>query len=141
MIEESLNTYLRGHALVSAEVGHNVFPDQVPDDASYPAVVYQVITRRNVHSMSGASGLEFPLIQIGCWARKRSTAKAIRNAVVSALDGYRGDMEGTYVDGILKRSERDTHDPVPGNQPIRVFGVQIDFQFMNEEPIPELASP
>ncbi len=139
MLEEDLETYLRANAGLANVVGQKVFPMIVPDDESYPALTYQVISRQNEHSLTGASGLEYPRIQFGCWARDYAVAKRVRNALVDCMDGFRGTMGSTDLVA-LKEDERDTIEPAAGNRKQRALGVLVDFFILASEPFPSVSA-
>lgn len=145
-IEQGLVTYLLARAGVTALVAARIYPEIVPQaekgEDNYPAITYQVISEPNVRSLSGASGLAYPRIQINCWSRRYSVTKALRNAVRDALDGYRGSMGDVTVHECSKESERTLTDELPataGVRAARVYGRSMDFEIWYQESAPTFA--
>ena len=142
-LESGLVTYLGARAGLTAIIDTRIFPQLVPQGANnYPAVTFQTISESNTHSLSGVSGLAMSRLQITCWGRTVLDALRVRDAVVDALDGYRGLMGSTTVQSCLKLDERDmpaTANASPELAAARVYGRGIDFMFSYTEPVPSYA--
>src|SRR5690606_30914303 len=77
---------------VSALVGTRIFPvggrpDKGPQ-AALPAITYQRVSNRRLTSHEGSLGASQPLVQLSCWAKTWSEARAVAAAVRRALDGW-----------------------------------------------------
>lgn len=103
-IESKAYTALVGDTALMALATGGVFPVQLPDDASLPAVVYQI-----VDAIPAASGSAMTLntsrVQISCMAASIGTARAMRDAVMAVAhgEGWRFELgpelkndEGTF---------------------------------------------
>lgn len=73
-------------AILAPLASSRVYPEILPQDPTYPAITYTVIDPGAQYSLSGASGLSNPHIQVDCWASTRSSVKSLAVAVKSAMD-------------------------------------------------------
>ena len=120
----SLETKL--YALLSADAGvteiasTRIYPLVAPQEAALPHVVYTRVSSGREYSLSGYSNLENPRMQIDCYGTTYAEAKALSEAVISAL---RGAMTfGTASDDPQEIFEED-----------ETFRVSIDFSIWNQE--------
>lgn len=114
MIEPGLVSYLSAHPLVTTLVGTRVYPLELPQGVTLPAITYQRISGPRVRSQSGPSGLAHPRIQLNCWARDYAGAVQLADVVRRALDGYRGAMGSTIVQASFLDNDLDGHEPDTG---------------------------
>jgi hypothetical protein len=87
-------------------------------------LVYHKISGHSEHSKDGDMKLNYPRFQITCWANKYADAKAVRTAVVAALNGFtNGSVMGgaVVVDQVITDNDADLHDP----QTLE-FGASVD---------------
>jgi hypothetical protein len=135
VIESALVTYLNTVASITAIVGARIYPLEVPQQAAYPAITYERESTEHVRSMQGESGLARTSLAVTCWARSYDTAKQLADAVRLAIDGFQGTWGTTQVASHLL-DETDFLTPVPGNQPQRLIGVQLDLAIWHGETVP-----
>lgn len=72
-------------ALVSNADGLRVYPDALPEDGLYPAIVYSRDATDPQYTISGDYYGSFVTISIQCWASKRGIANNVGVAVINAL--------------------------------------------------------
>jgi hypothetical protein len=124
MFEAGLNTLLRADPGIMAQLGGSpfarvdsrsgIFPEQLPEGASLPALVYGVVGEQRVHSTQGTNRLAMKRVQIDCYGRHYADAKQLQAAVKECLLDFRGTLsEGTIVNGILQVGEMDTFEYAP----------------------------
>jgi hypothetical protein len=106
---EALHALLAADAAVAALAGSRIYPNLVPAAASYPAIAYQRISGRRVHSQTGPSGLAAPRVQITSLAASYAQADALGQAVRQALDGYVGTVAGVELQASFIENEEDDH--------------------------------
>ncbi len=85
--EASLYSLLTGTAGVTALVSTRIYPDLLPENCAYPAIVF---ARSNTDPLIGISGQVFGTdieLSIGCWAATRTSADAVASAVEAAIAG------------------------------------------------------
>jgi hypothetical protein len=98
-VEADLYSLLSGNAGVAALTSTRIYPDVLPEDCSYPAIVF---SRTGTEPIVGVSGNIFGAdvtLVISCWSRTRTAADAVAVAVEAALAGSaftRGDRAASY---------------------------------------------
>lgn len=88
-VESDFYALLSGNAGVTALVGARIYPDELPEECNYPAVVF-ARTRTDdapYRTVSGQTlGADVDLA-VGCWAETRTTADDVAVAIETALNG------------------------------------------------------
>jgi hypothetical protein len=88
-VESDFYTLLSGNAGVTARVGARIYPDVLPEECAYPAIVF-ARTRTDSEPYLGLSGQSFGAdvdLSVGCWGNTRTEADAAADAVDAALPG------------------------------------------------------
>lgn len=109
----TLNTFraiLLGNGGVSALVSSRIYPIELPQSPTFPAITLQIVAGESVYSSSGLSNLENSLVQVDCWARTYADADALFEAVRKACATYSGNVSGVDVQGIFLEQKRDLYD-------------------------------
>lgn len=88
-LETGLRAELAADAGVSALVGGRIYPEYMPQDATYPAITYDRISTVRSQFLTGVDDFTQVRIQVDCWDDSYSGVKALASAVKSALDGVR----------------------------------------------------
>lgn len=86
-IEATLYALLSVNAGVIAQVADRIYPDVLPEECAYPAIVF---ARSRTEPYPSLSGLDFGAdvtLAIDCWAETRTAAAAAATAVKAALLG------------------------------------------------------
>ena len=95
-VESDFYTLLSGNSGVTALVGTRIYPDELPEECDYPAVVFARTRTDEVpyRTVSGQTmGADVDLA-VSCWAETRTAADAVAVAIEAALSGtafYRAD--------------------------------------------------
>lgn len=90
-------------ALIGAGDACRCYPaGEVPQNATYPLVTYQVVDTQVFDTLGGPAGVEKPLVQVDAWARTHSGAAALAKAIRGtdddgALNGYQGTLASVKV--------------------------------------------
>lgn len=107
-MEAALTSLLTGDGRVSLLAGDRVNWVRTPQEVTaYPRAVLQVISGDVDTTNDGASGLESARVQIDCYGETYKSAKALSDAILSVLSGYRGIVAGVRIHGGLVDSKRD----------------------------------
>jgi len=94
-VEESLYAELATHGGVAALVGTRIYPEELPQPATLPAITYSLSSTATEHTQrETASTIVIPDMQVQCWAETYSGAKALATQVKAALDGFVGQLGG-----------------------------------------------
>ena len=78
---------ITGDGTVSGLVDDRVFPDVADGSTVAPFVVYLNPSTDGDTTHDGVREIEFPLVQINCYATTKSAAITLANAINSVLDG------------------------------------------------------
>ena len=133
MIETALRAILTGDAPVAALVAARVYPVYLPQAPTYPAVTYQLITGQSHYALGAPSHLAELRVQLDCWAGSYAEVQTLRSAVITALGGYRGTIEGVEVHGAFRIAERDEFEETLAGVAQRVWRKSLDFQVWFKE--------
>ena len=109
-IEETLVTYLKTHAGLAGLVAARIYPLQLPQSPTLPALVYTRVSGARTHTQSWTPVIARPRIQFDCWAATYSGAKALAAQLRAALDGYHAtaDTWGSRQDNDIDILDDDT---------------------------------
>lgn len=83
--ESDLYAALSGYAALTSLVGTRIYPDVLPEECAYPAVVFARQATDPVPSISGIDFGAFVDFQVGAWAPTRAAADAAGAQVEAAL--------------------------------------------------------
>lgn len=86
-LETGLRAELVADATVNGLVKGRVYPEIMPQDASYPAISYQRISTVRTQFLTGIDDFTQVRMQVDCWDDSYSGVKSLASAVKSALDG------------------------------------------------------
>tara|TARA_R100000808_G_scaffold19186_1_gene41766 strand:- start:281 stop:694 length:414 start_codon:yes stop_codon:yes gene_type:complete len=86
-IEAGIYSRLSGSTAITALVGTRVYPQAVPQGASYPNVAFSVVTDEVIHSTTGPTTLRQASLEVDCYSQNSySTAISISEAVIEQLN-------------------------------------------------------
>ena len=93
-IEAGLVTKLTTTAGLTTLISTRTYLERIPQGATLPCLTYQRISTPRVltHDTSGSAGTAYPRFQFDAWATTYTSAKAISDALRTALNGYRGTI-------------------------------------------------
>lgn len=83
--ESTLYSTLSGYAALTSLVSTRIYPDAMPEEVAYPAVVFSRAGTEPVVTIGGQMVGEFVSLHIECWAETRTSADAVASAVVAGL--------------------------------------------------------
>lgn len=126
--------FLAADAGVAAIVGTRVYESIVPQNVTYPAISYSVISgTREAASLDGPDGQVTNSIQINCWATTGVVRAALGDAVRLALDGRKLTFGSKEIQESWLESELNRDEPSPGNEGQRLYGRILDFEITHVE--------
>lgn len=108
-IEKAIRSILIADTAVKA-ITTRCYPAKIPQDPTYPLILYYKVPGMRDHHLQGPSGLAHPRFQIEAWATTYDAAKTLANAIRVALDGYAGTQGAVKIGSILMESERDVYE-------------------------------
>lgn len=95
-IEDGLYSYLSGVSAITTIVGSGsscrIAPIRMAEGVAFPRIIFQNTNGQPVYADSGDTGLAQDGFHIECQAQTVTGAGSLRNAVQTALSGYKGLM-------------------------------------------------
>jgi len=104
-IDEALRTYLLTQAGLTALISQRIFPNELPQGITLPAVTYIQISDIKEHTLTGQLELEHPMIQYTVYAALPSTARPVANQIKSAMKDYSGTLSGLVIQKMELQNE------------------------------------
>ena len=132
-IEKSVYVLLSDDANIIETAGNRIYPMVVPQDASLPAITYQILSTTGISVMAGPTNLKERRLQINCWAETYTVAEELAHKVGRSLDGYRDTAEDVKIWGIELIDEGDVLADHKSAQVLRRYGRRLDFRIHYRE--------
>lgn len=98
-VSADLRTFLLADGDISSTVATRVYPIQLPQKPTLPAIRYNTITDVRYPTTPNTKGLRRPRIQIDCYATTYAAAVQLAEYVEARLDSYRGAAGATSIQG------------------------------------------
>ena len=114
MFIEDLFSFLSDQGTDAAS---RIYPNELPQGVTYPAVKYFQVSDPPEHTQSGRSSLRHPRFQLDCFDQDADDhdgylgAKQLAQQVINALDGYSGLMGTATCYAGFQENAQDNHDP------------------------------
>ena len=109
-VEEAIRYTLINNSGVKA-ITTRVYPSTLPQNPTYPLVLYFRVTGSSDVALGGATGLQHPRFQIEAWADTYAAAKTLAKAIRAALNCQKFTVDSIRVGSIVIQSERDYYEP------------------------------
>lgn len=127
-IEAALYAHLAADAGLAAVVSTRIYPMQLPQQPTLPALTYQRISTLPTQHRGNAIALHRRVrMQIDCWAADYDTTLTVRAAVLAAMNSLAQDS-GPRIDVAQLAEDRDVIDPLTAR-----WRASIDFFIWYEE--------
>lgn len=84
-VESDFYALISGAGSVTALVAARIYPDVLPEECVYPAIVFARGSTDLVYSISGQCFGGDVSLNVGCWAKTRGAADGVAAAVIAAL--------------------------------------------------------
>lgn len=131
-IEAALAKHVTEAPQTAAHIGGRMYPKRLPQNPTYPAIVYHRVSGNREHSHDSSSGLAHPRIQLDVYARTHVEAKAVAEAVRSVLDGLPagklGGSAGVDTSGVFLEDDDDGYD-----DDFEIYWFRMDFSIFHNE--------
>ena len=122
-IEEAIFTLLQSLSPITDLVGTRVYPLQMPQNPTYPCLVYRLISDRSLDWVEGDGGMYWPRFQFDCFAQSYGQAKRLARTLRLQLSGYSGLVGEIDLCRISFLNEVDDFEPVA-----EVYRVAVEFR-------------
>jgi hypothetical protein len=131
LIELAVRQLVLAHPAV-VQAGAKVYPLRVPQDGTYPNVVFTRVSAVHHTSLTAPSGLVQARIQLDFRARDYDTAKLLASAVSAPLagggiQGYAGQVLGYTIQGMHLVGDQETDESPYAADDLPVFRIQHDY--------------
>lgn len=90
-------------------------------------ILYRKVSGADVHVMDGPSGLLMERWQLDVWADTYAEARQVANAVIAALNGAKGLVEGVDIRAIIQIDDSSDYVPIDDGSDRRQHLVSLDF--------------
>jgi len=87
-VEKSIHTKMAGTTAITDLVSTRIYPFASRQGDALPRVTYFVVSSNPVNASTGSTGTVQSMIQVDVWAASASSAKAVADAIFTALDGF-----------------------------------------------------
>jgi hypothetical protein len=126
-IEGAIYDVLHDDATVLGIVVAKIYPNNIPQGITVPAISYHEISGMRDHVLGSATGLVMSRYQINCWDDDYAGVRTLANAVRNALDDYAGTKDSTYIQRALIDGENDISEFPADTQLLFRYGKALDF--------------
>lgn len=127
-INDALYGYLSTHAGLTTLISDRIYPDNIPQDSTLPAITYIRISTQRMHEFEKDSKTVNTTIQFTIWAASRKITKTVSTQLRKALQDYSGVMNSVRVSAVLLLDETDDY-----NNETRLFNTYMDFKIIHDE--------
>lgn len=124
-MEEALIARLLATTGVTALVSTRIYWVERPQAKALPSITLQVISPGRSYTFGGADGTADPRVQVDCWGRSYSEAKAVSRAVIDALEPPASQDGIEFHKGFLDAASDEPVEDLPGGG--KVYRVSMDF--------------
>ena len=124
--ENALNSLLSNNSAVTAAAPGGVWTSRLPQEVTLPAASIHLLSTKFDVAHDKSVGDE-GTYQISCWGDTSADVVTLGNAVVAALQSFKGTVDGLEIDRI-EVINLDEMPPVNENDFHRVVTVQVYYQ-------------
>ena len=130
---EALYHRLTNYSNLTTLTSTRIYPIKMPQEVSYPAVTFQVISGLpRGHLMGSDDSLAAPRVQVSAWGETLSDAVDVADQIKAALQDFSGTMGG--VSGVTVQRIFIESEQIPVIDPeVDIYQVAQDFIIWWEE--------
>jgi hypothetical protein len=113
-LEQAIFNHLSTYAGLTALIGTRLYPVNLPQGSTLPAVTYQRISSVRMRTFGAARLGRVVRVQFTAWALSYASRHEIAEQLTTALEGYDGLMGGTggvVVLAVQADNELDDYEP------------------------------
>lgn len=109
-MEAAIYSILSGTAGVTALVSTRIYPTKAPQSVTYPCVIYARDSLEVEEALSASTTIRYGMFEVMAVASSYSGAKALGDAIRTALNRYAGTAGGITVLDVNVINEGDEYD-------------------------------
>ena len=132
-LEDALTTVLAADTAVTTIVSDRIYPVSMPKGTVLPAVTYRRISAQRAYTFDAfdtGSAYVNATVEFSAWSNNAKEAMDVGEALVMALSGYSGDVDGTLVGSSFAELELDDY-----NGETKLFRRIVDFRIGYEDDV------
>lgn len=99
-IEDTIYSALSGDVTLTALVGERIYPEYLPEDCVFPAVVFSRVNTERQQTYCGRTGFAESAVEVVSIAQTLDESRQVAGAVIVAMEGIEqcsaGDDGGDY---------------------------------------------
>lgn len=135
-IRADLRSYLLSKSSITTLVGSRIYPQEAPQGAVYPRIIYQETGGERDRTLDGANRLTKTSFDLTAQSQDGDNAKAISDALANVLDVYQGQMARTTVQGVFVTANSDNLIPPDGadEKSVKESSISIDLWYESAVP-------
>lgn len=122
MLEIDVRNYLLEIQEIKDVIGNRIYPEFIPENASFPAIAYNEISSPGHHDID----VSFPRIQYSCFSHSVIEARLMRSLLKKHLKRFKGEMGDSRIIQIVVNGEY----PMPYESDRGIYGRAIDFKII-----------
>jgi len=135
-IGKAIRTRLAADAAVAADVGTRIFPRAMPQDATLPAIVYQLVSSTSDDAIGGAAGMATALLQVDVYADTHLAANNTGEDIRAALHGFTGTIGSETIRGLQLQNKMELYQVPNDGGDDGVYRVTLDWSITHTESVP-----
>ncbi len=114
--EKVIKTVLAAHAGVAGLVVARIYPVVMPQEPTYPNIVYRRVASERIQGVHSDPGVARVRLQVTAWAATYDECHALAEQVRLALERYGSAITGTTIAGVtvydvFMGTEADAYEP------------------------------
>jgi hypothetical protein len=126
-IISSLIHRLKGSSAITAVVGTRIASNTSDQADTLPRIVLSLVSGDHAHHMEAASGRVIGRIQVEAFAATSLGATTLMETVRQRMDGFRGTVQGVYINTLHLDTERAFYLPPADGSQTGTHSIQHDY--------------
>tara|TARA_Y100000004_G_C8875452_1_gene395177 strand:- start:24 stop:446 length:423 start_codon:yes stop_codon:yes gene_type:complete len=135
-IGRGLRAYLVSKTSVTDEVGTRIYPGVLPQDATLPAVVYNLVFAEIHDVLTGSSGSLTSTVQIDVYSDSHISSNGAAEAIRLVTQGYSGAMGSETINSVRLRNRNETYEPPTDGSDLGRHRVMLELDITHTNTIP-----
>lgn len=135
-LERAIVATLKGSARLPTAVGAQVYPNFIPEGKQLPAITYQVVSRNEVMSADGPSGLASARVRFVSRSKSATEAAAALEAVRRILLPLRGRVLQTQIFWVAPADSSEDYAAPDDASDLGTYRRTMDLKFRYRVSIP-----
>jgi len=131
-MQENLVALLLADTAIAAKCGTRIYWLERPQGSIAPAIVLNIVSRRNRYTMSGPEAQKMTRVQADIFGATYGDTEMTARALVQKMDGFKGQQGTTEFAAVFLDGRRDQRE-AGTNDAERLFRVSIDLLIHHRE--------